>query len=252
MRNVRAVLALLSVLGFALVTEVWLRLGVLPWYRPGTPSWHRAWNREIRRWGSGTARLAMLFTGVTLDVRGKVPESGRYLVVANHQSSIDIPFMIHVLRPLNLKFVAHDGLKSLKPAVSLGLRAGGSVFIGKKNARDDLRSLKKFAESLADNGGSAVIFPEGLRTHHGALAPFQVAGTRTIREASGLPILPVAHDGLWRSRSIKGTPHMVGTTLRFRVLDPIPSERFLEDPRGVYREVEESIRRAMDEMRGSG
>lgn len=249
-RQCRAFLALSSVLGLALATEVWLRIGILPWFRPGTPTWYRVWNREVRDWGSRTARLAMLFTGVHLDIRGNIPDSGRFLVVANHQSSIDIPFLIHLLRPLNLKFVAHDGLKRLKPAVSLGLRAGGSVFIGKRNAREDLRALKRFAAVLPEMEGSPVIFPEGFRTHDGVLEPFQIAGMRTLREATGLPILPVAHDGLWRARTVRGTPQMVGTTLRFHVLDPIPAERFEAEPRHVYQEVEAMIRQAVLEMRG--
>jgi hypothetical protein len=42
---------------------------------------------------------------------------------------------------------------------------------------------------------------------------------------------------------------MVGTTLRFHVLDPIPPERFEEGARAVYGEVETSIREALAAMR---
>jgi 1-acyl-sn-glycerol-3-phosphate acyltransferase len=243
-RIVRAGLALLAVLAVALGTEAWIRLAVIPWHRRGSASWHRAWNREVRNWGVRTVRAATAFTGLEVRVAGKVPSTGRYLVVANHQSSIDIPFLIDVLRPLNLKFVAHDGLKRGKPAVSTGLRYGGSVFIGKKNLRDDLRALKEFAATLEEMEGTAVIFPEGIRTHDGILEPFQIAGMRTLAEATGLPILPVVHDGLWKARTIRGTHRLVGGTLRFRVLDPIPVDR-----RTVYAEFESVMRAELEQIR---
>lgn len=243
-RFVRAGLALLAVLAVALATEAWIRLAVISRHRRGTASWHRAWNREVRNWGVRTVRAATAFTGLEVRVTGRVPSNGRYLVVANHQSSIDIPFLIDVLRPLNLKFVAHDGLKRGKPAVSTGLRCGGSVFIGKKNLRDDLRALKEFAGTLEAMEGTAVIFPEGIRTHGGVLEPFQTAGMRTLAEATGLPILPVVHDGLWRARTIRGTYRLVGGTLRFHVLDPIPVDR-----RTAYVEIESTMRAELERIR---
>lgn len=243
-RVVRAGLALLAVLSVALATEAWIRLAVIPWHRRGSASWHRAWNREVRNWGVRTVRAATCFTGLEVRVTGEVPSNGRYLVVANHQSSIDIPFLIDVLRPLNLKFVAHDGLKRGKPAVSTGLRCGGAVFIGKKNPREDLRALKAFAATLEAMDGTAVIFPEGIRTHGGVLEPFQTAGMRTLAEATGLPILPVVHDGLWKARTIRGTHRLVGGTLRFRILDPIPVDR-----RTAYAEVEAAMCAELERLR---
>lgn len=243
-RIVRAGLALLAVLAVALATDAWVRLAVIPWHRKGSASWHRAWNREVRNWGVRTVRAAKFLAGLEVRVTGKIPTEGRYLVVANHQSSIDIPFLIDVLRPLHLKFVAHDGLMRGKPAVSTGLRCGGSVFIGKKNLRDDLRALKKFAATLEATDGTAVIFPEGIRTHDGVLLPFQTAGMRTIAEAAGLPILPVVHDGLWKARTIRETHRLVGATLRIHVLDPIPVDR-----RTDYAGVESAIRAGLARLR---
>ncbi len=243
-RVVRAGLALLAVFAVALATEFWIRLAVIPWHRRGTVSWHRAWNREVRNWGIRTVRAATTFARLEVRVTGTVPASGRYLVVANHQSSIDIPFLIHVLRPLNLKFVAHDGLKRGKPAVSTGLRCGGSVFIGKRNLRDDLRALREFAATLEGMEGTAVIFPEGVRTHDGVLEPFQTAGMRTLVEATGLPILPVVHDGLWKARTIRDAHRLVGGTVRFHILEPIPVDR-----RTDYAEVESAMRKELERLR---
>lgn len=251
-RAIRAVLCLLSVLSVAVLHDLAMRICVLPFFKRGTPTWHRLWSDAVRRWGVWTAAAARIVGGVRVEVEGKVPGSQRYLVVVNHQSSIDIPLLIDVLRPLDLKFVADEFLRYGKPAVSLGLRNSGAVFLEKKNRREDLRRLKRFAESLEALGGSAVIFPEGGRSRDGRMEPFRIAGTRKIREASGLPILPVVHDGLWRARSIKTTHQLVETPVRFRILAPVLAERFEADPKAAYAEVEASMRRALAEMRGDG
>lgn len=248
--SVRAMLALVTVLGIALLVEGWMRLGILPWHRRDSTGWHRAWNRSTRRWGVWTFRVTRVLLGVKVEVEGEIPTTGRYVVVSNHQSSIDIPAMIFFLRRLNLKFVAHDGLKYGKPGVSLALRNGGFAFVHKKNLRTDMEALGVFAKSTEANHGSPAIFPEGIRSFDGNLRRFRPAGTHAICEVAKLPILPVVHDGLWRARTIKDVPRLVGSTLRFRVLEPVPPEALHDDPWTVYAEVEQAIRNSLAEMRG--
>jgi 1-acyl-sn-glycerol-3-phosphate acyltransferase len=241
---------LAGVLAIALYFEVRIRIGILPWYRRGTPSWHRIWNRTIRAWGVSTWVLASTGLGLDVEVEGDVPESGRYVVIANHQSSIDILALIYLLPGLDLKFVAHEGLKYGKPGVSLGLRNGGFAFVHKRNRQQDLEELRQFARSTEANQGSPAIFPEGIQSLDGRIRRFQRAGTSAICEVVKLPILPVVHDGLWRARAIDDLPRLVGATIRFRFLEPVPAEALEEDPSAVYADVQRAIRNGLADMRG--
>lgn len=248
--QMRVVSALLGVLVVALVLETWMRLRVTLWLRRDTPSWHRAWNSIVKTWGIWTAEVTMFFLDLRLEVRGTIPASGRYLVVANHQSSIDVPFLIHILRRFDLKFVAHSGLKYGKPFVSYCLRNGGFAFLNKTNLLEDQKGLREFAAGLEDNQGSPMIFPEGIRTFDGTIGPFGIAAMHTVEERTGLPILPIVHDGLWTARTIREVDRLVGTTLQFVILDPVPPERFADDPRSAYGELEASLREELAKLRG--
>ena len=247
---IRTIVAMLVFLGVAVLIEFWMRLGILPWHRRNSASWHRAWNGSARTWGVWTFNVARVFLGMKIEIEGEVPQSGRYVVVSNHQSSIDIPALICLLRPLNLKFVAHDGLKYGKPGVSMALRNGGFAFVHKKNRREDIEELRRFAASTEVNHGSPAIFPEGIRSFDGSMRRFHLAGTHAICEVARLPILPIVHDGLWRARTMADVPRLVGSTLRFRFLEPVPAEVLRDDPWSVYADVEQAIRDGLADMRG--
>lgn len=246
----RLACGLAAVLAVAILLEIWARLGVVPWHLRGSPTWHRAWNRTVHRWGRWTTRVAKAFLGIRVEVEGTLPSSGRYLLVSNHQSSIDVPFLIDLLEPLNLKFVAHGGLRYYKPFVSFCLRNGGMAVIDKTNLSDDLWTLRRFAGTLDESDGSPMIFPEGIRTFDGTMGPFWLAGTHALQAGSGLPVLPVVHDGLWKARTIREVGRLANTTLKIVVLDPVPPERFADDPRAAYAAIESSIRDGLARIRG--
>lgn len=246
---VRVVVALLVALVVALFMEFWMRIRVIPWHDETDPIWPLLWNRLIRGWGVTTFASTCFLLGLKVVVEGEIPSSGRYVIVANHQSSLDTPAFIWLFRKLNLKFVANDGLKYGKPAVSLALRRGGFAIVAKKNRDEDLAALRRFARELEWYDSSAVVFPEGRRTYDGAMLPFHFAGTETVRRVARLPVVPVTHDGLWRAKSIAELMNIVGSTLRFRVHEVVPFEEIERNPWGEFSRLEERIRRNLLEMR---
>jgi 1-acyl-sn-glycerol-3-phosphate acyltransferase len=245
----RVVIALLTALIIAYGYEFWLRLRFLPWYDRGDPEWPRMWNRYIRGWGTSTFAATRFLLGLKIEVEGSLPTTGRYLIVSNHQSSLDIIAFIWLFRGLNLKFVAHDGLARGKPAVSLALRKGGFAVIAKTDREEDMEALSRFAEDLEWFDSSAVIFPEGRRTLDGNLLRFRFGGTETVSRTSRLPVLPVVFDGLWQARSIGSLMNLIGGTVRFRILDLVPFEEIDRSPWKAFEGVEASIRTNLDAMR---
>jgi len=231
----------LAVIAAALAIDLWLRFFVLLAYRRDAAKRIAAFGRATRAWGD--VLFAAATWAVSLDVRieGHVPKAGRFLIVVNHQSSLDIPFLITTLRALNLKFVAMEQLRHGKPVISLVLRHGGSVCVGKRNVGEDLAALTRFATELAGIEGSPVIFPAGgLEREHGARR-FYLAGIEVLRRGARLPILPVAIDGMSEAPTTGDLLRLAGARVTMRIGEPVSYEEAGRDPRATYLALEEWI-----------
>jgi 1-acyl-sn-glycerol-3-phosphate acyltransferase len=252
MRFARAGVCLFLVLLQGIVFEVWIRLALLRRRRAKEEQRVAALNRLIRLWGASNLRIVEATLGARLRLLGRPPAGGRYILVSNHQSSLDCPLLIAVFRAQNLKFVAKEELRHGKLAVSAALRHGGSAFVGKESVGEDLAALARFGRDMARFDGSPVLFPEGWRATDGSLLPFHSAGVEAVRRASRLPLLPVVVDGLHSTPTIFGIHRLVGATVTLSILDPLPGEEVERDPRGAYREIEARMWRSLEETRSGG
>lgn len=248
---VRVFFLLLTALLVAVLIDGWTRVLILPWYRfrKDEQGHIEVFNRLLKTWGIATMRLNIFYLGLRIVIQGELPKSGRFIVVANHQSSLDIPAMILALPGLNLKFVAKEELGKGSPAVSLGLRNGGHAFLAKKSLGEDLAILQTFAAGLEKHDGSPVVFPEGIRTFDGEILPFHMAGTETIRRKCNLPLIPVTIDGLWEARTIWEYARLIDHTVTVHIGDPISSEQFGTDPRESGKQLEQTIRSRLADIR---
>lgn len=245
--RVFAAIAAAAVIGLAV--DGWLRFWALPLRRGDRVARARVTGVAMRAWGRSFLALATGALGIKVAVEGPPPPPGRYLVVSNHQSSLDIPLLITTLRDLDLKFVAMEKLRTGSPAISLVLREGGSVFVGKTNVGQDLAALARFAAGLEAIGGSPVIFPAGGLQRGHDTPGFFLAGLEVVRRAARLPILPIAIEG-WRAAPSVGFFHrIVGARVTLRLHPPIPCEDADADPRGFGQRLEEAIYGAVDDLR---
>lgn len=210
----------------------------------------RLWNRLISFWGRNTCRIARVVAGMRLGVEGRAPE-GRFVVVANHQSTMDIVVLHEVLSDLNLKFVVKKDLLRRIPVVSYALRDGGYGVVDFDNALRSLRDLAGFARGLEAWNGSAVIYPEGRRTFDGSIDRFLGAGIWVLVRESGLPVLPVVVDGLWRARSI-GTffVELPRARCRVSILPAIAPERAAKE--NFAAQLEEMMKAELARLRATG
>ena len=228
------------VIAVALALDLWLRVCLLL-YRGDDVARVAAFGRVVRLWGDVLFGCARWAVRLDVTVEGTIPSSGRYLVVANHQSSLDIPFLFTTLRALELKFVAMESLRTGKPVISMMIRHGGLVCVGKTNIGEDLAALTRFAADMERYGGSPVIFPAGgLERDHGARR-FYFAGIEVLRRGSRLPILPVAISGLAQAPSIGGLARLAGSKVTMRIGAPVPFEEVGRDPRAAYEALEQTI-----------
>ena len=128
-----------------------------------------------------------------------LPEGIPHIIVANHQSPYDIPPIIWYLRKIHPKFISKKELGRGIPSVSYNLRKGGSILIDRKNPRQSLPEIKKFAQYLNNTNRSAVIFPEGTRSKTGMPRKFSPNGLKMLfKFCPKAVIVPVTINNSWK------------------------------------------------------
>jgi 1-acyl-sn-glycerol-3-phosphate acyltransferase len=150
---------------------------------------------------TGMARAinrATLLAGTRLRVEGKEHlQPGRaYIIVANHQSLLDISMASDFLDLLEPRYVSKRELARGIPGVSFNLSRGGSACIDRKNPEQAITAIEDLGRRAQREGFSVVIFPEGTRSKTGAMRPFREAGLRAlIRSAPEMEVLPITSVG---------------------------------------------------------
>ncbi len=168
-----------------------------------------------RLWAPGLLTGA----GARLEVLGgeDVDWSQPCLVVANHQSVIDICALFRAI-PVPLRFLLKEEMHQM-PFVNWYARATGMLFI----ARDDRRSgplLRRQAAALLGSGRCLCLFPEGTRSRSGVLGPFKAGSLQAAIDA-GVPVLPVALHGTGRVLPVQGFFRARPGTIRVGIGQPI-------------------------------
>jgi len=146
--------------------------------------------------------------------RGK----GAYVVVANHQSFLDI-FLLSNL-PHEMKWVAKRSLFKI-PWVGWAFWLVGDIAVDRGDAASALEVMAK-ARRYLERGMSVMLFPEGTRSRDGKLLPFKAGAFKLAIEA-GVPVLPIAVSGTAQGMP-KGTPWVRPSRLTVRILDPVPTK----------------------------
>ena len=150
-------------------------------------------------------------------VSGTVPSDPRrpYVVVANHESFVDILLISHL--PFEMKWMSKTEMFKI-PWVGWGMRLAGDIELDRSDARAGAHALIESRERLK-NHVSVMIFPEGTRSETGELQEFKDGAFRLAVQL-GLPILPLAVIGT-RDALVKHDWRFGYSKAEVRVLDPI-------------------------------
>lgn len=138
------------------------------------------------------ARGLLAFSGgFQVEGLSRVDWSRPYVLVANHQSVIDICALFRAV-PVPLHFLLKQEMTRV-PFVNWYARAMGMVFIPRDDRRAATASLRASAD-LVRHGAVVCIFPEGTRSRDGSLGEFKPGAFQTAILA-GAQVLPVALEG---------------------------------------------------------
>jgi 1-acyl-sn-glycerol-3-phosphate acyltransferase len=189
--------------------------------------------------------VAVMRLGFRLETRGceHVPSDGPALLVSNHVSVLDPPF-IGGASPRELYFLAKEELF----AVPLFGR-----FITALNARpvkrdgSDTRALKTALRLLAE-GRALLMFPEGTRGVEGRLGEGK-PGVGMLAVMSGAPVVPAYISGTGRALPRgRGVPKLTKVSVAFGPALHFKS-RDGEGRKERYREAAQEMMRAIAQLR---
>lgn len=167
---------------------------------------------------------SMLLIGVTVRLinKHKIPENTSIIFVSNHQSISDIPPIGWFFRKYNPKFVAKIELGKGAPSVSYNLRKGGAALIDRKDSKQSIGELIKFAKRINKNKWGGVIFPEGTRSKDGKPKKFATSGLKVIAKFNkdGY-IVPLTINNSWKLFEYGKFPLGLGNPITITTHEPI-------------------------------
>ena len=209
------------------------------------------WGYPVRKKVVDVLNFALLYglriMGARITYKGfeKVPTNRPIIIVANHQSTFDIPPVVVGFRKNHPKFISKKELGKWIPSISYNLRHGGSVLIDRKNPRQSVKDILLLGKHIEQNNYAACIFPEGTRTKNGKVKSFMPAGVASLVKASpSALIVPLAISGNYELMKKGYFPLTFGVQLRYTVFDAIdPKDKDIAE---VVLQIEEMIRKEVE------
>jgi 1-acyl-sn-glycerol-3-phosphate acyltransferase len=240
-----------KILSYILSPIYWLIFGfLLIVFHPIQVITRWIWGYPVRKKAVDLMNYGLLYglwiLGTRITFRGleKIPQNRPLIIVANHQTTIDIVAVIIAFRKNHPKFISKIELGKGIPSISYNLRYGGSVLIDRKNKSQSVKDILMLGKHIEKNNYAACIFPEGTRTKDGKVHSFMPAGIASlIRTSPSALIVPFAIDGNYEIMKHGSFPLTFGVQLKFTVLDPIdPKGRNIDE---LTQNIEDMIRKEL-------
>jgi 1-acyl-sn-glycerol-3-phosphate acyltransferase len=196
----------------------------------------RAQIATARRWARSLLRIGGV--KVTLDGIEKIRPDGSYVIASNHLSYMDTPVILANI-PVQFRFLAKRGLFQI-PFLGTHLARAGHIPVPRADPRAAIKTMALAAGTIRNKGISMLVFPEGGRSHDGALQAFK-EGAAYIGIKAGVPIVPIALVG---TREILpfGSAHIRPGAVTLRIGEPIETCGLsLRDRGAVMEQIRERI-----------
>ncbi len=173
-----------------------------------------------------TYGLCITGAGIKFEKRTVLPEKRPLILVANHQSTFDIPGIFWFLRKYNPVFVSKIELSKGIPSISYNLRKSGAALINRRDSKQAITEIARLGTLIKDRNIAAAIFPEGTRTASGVMKPFAPGGIATLlKRAPNALVVPIAIKGTGRLNPTRGIfPLTSFTKISWTVLPGIEPE----------------------------
>lgn len=162
--------------------------------------------RFVNLWSRGAMVLLRWLNGVEIEIRGRehLPADGRFVVIANHQSSWET-FQMQVLIAPQATVLKRELLWI--PFFGWAVALLKPIKIDRSKASNALKQIMRQGKEKLEQGIPVVIYPEGTRQPPGQIGSFNVGGAMLACQAK-VPVVPVVHNSgdCWPARSLLRAP----------------------------------------------
>jgi 1-acyl-sn-glycerol-3-phosphate acyltransferase len=187
----------------------------------------RPFDRRLRLLHQFTCFWASLYTWlnpawrVHIEGRDKIAPDTAYVMVANHQSLLDILVLFRLFA--HFKWVSK--IENFRvPCVGWNMSLNRYIKL-RRGDRASVEEMMRACERTLADGSSIMMFPEGTRSADGRLKAFK-PGAFTLAQRMRAPILPIVVEGTAAALPKRGFVLQGHHAIRIRVLDAIPYTRF--------------------------
>jgi 1-acyl-sn-glycerol-3-phosphate acyltransferase len=187
-------------------------------------------DKVIRGW----SRAWLIASGTRMNVAGQehVDPTRSYIVVANHESALDIMACFLAVR-LPIRYLAKKELFRV-PILAQGMRAVGIIEVDREARGAIHAQVNRQAQQLLEKSRSLIIFAEGTRPRDGIMRPFK-KGAFTMAIAGELPVLPVSIHGAYQAMP-PGTPWVRGGLIEVIIDAPVETTGMTSANTGALRD----------------
>ena len=161
---------------------------------------------------------------VKIHHREKIDSSKTYVIVANHQSLVDILAAFTLF--IHFKWVSKTELFKL-PLIGWNMALNRYVRLrrGGKGNRDNIKKMYRACEKHLKRGSSVFVFPEGKRSRSGELGSFR-EGAFVLAKRRNVPVLPLVITGSIDTMENDKLYFLRRARINITILDEIPPESF--------------------------
>ena len=157
---------------------------------------------------------------VHVEGREKIDPKVAYVMVANHQSLLDILVLFRLF--VHFKWVSK--IENFR-VICIGWNMSLNRYIKlRRGDKESVEQMMTACEQTLREGSSIMMFPEGTRSADGRLKAFK-HGAFTLAQRVGVPILPIVVEGTAAALPKRGFVLQGRHAIRIRVLDAIPYAR---------------------------
>lgn len=158
---------------------------------------------------------------IKVEGREKIKKDSVYVIVANHQSQLDIP--ITALLFTHFKWISKAEMIAV-PFLGWQMALNRYILI-RRGYVNSIAKMMADCEKTLTMGSSVLLFPEGTRSEDGHIKAFK-PGAFILAEKLKIPVLPVVIYGTRDALPKKSLISLGVHQIRLKVLDEIPYEEY--------------------------